>query len=148
MTFRQQLLSSSNCCLLFSARGRHREQQIVVDVAQLLGPLVSVHDTLPLLSDLDCLATICLFKNNVSTARWDWCSWLFSNIVAYLCAVMSGIKCHKDCLSVWLVCIVFVEDILGRTRAEFENGDGQAQRKDIWSAVTELSIAPRARTSK
>ena len=38
MTFRQQLLSSSNCCLLFSARGRHREQQIVVDVAQLVGP--------------------------------------------------------------------------------------------------------------
>ena len=38
MTFRQQLLSSSNCCLLFSARCRHREQQIVVDVAQLVGP--------------------------------------------------------------------------------------------------------------
>ena len=38
MTFRQQLLSSLNCCLLFSARGRHREQQIVVDVAQLVGP--------------------------------------------------------------------------------------------------------------
>ena len=56
MTFRQQLLSSANCCLLFSARGRHREQQIVVDVAQLVGPLVSVHDTLTLLSDLDCLA--------------------------------------------------------------------------------------------
>ena len=50
MTFRQQLLSSSNCYLLFSARGRHREQQIVVDVAQLVGPLVSVHDTLTLLS--------------------------------------------------------------------------------------------------
>ena len=32
MTFRQQLLSSSNCCLLFSARGCRREQQIVVDV--------------------------------------------------------------------------------------------------------------------
>ena len=38
MTFRQQLLSSSNCCLLFSARGHHREHQIVVDVAQLVGP--------------------------------------------------------------------------------------------------------------
>ena len=38
MTFGQQLLSSSNCCLLSSARGRHREQQTVVDVAQLVGP--------------------------------------------------------------------------------------------------------------
>ena len=38
MTFRQQLLSFSNCCLLFSARGRHREQQIVIDVTQLVGP--------------------------------------------------------------------------------------------------------------
>ena len=38
MTFRQQLLSSPNCCLLSSARGCHREQQIVVDVAQLVGP--------------------------------------------------------------------------------------------------------------
>jgi len=56
VTFRQQLLSSSNSCLLSSARGRHREQQIVGDVAQLVGPLVSVHDTLTLLSDLDCLA--------------------------------------------------------------------------------------------
>ena len=54
--FRHQVLFSSNCCLLFSARGRHREQQIVVDVAQLVGPLVSVHDTPTLLSDLDCLA--------------------------------------------------------------------------------------------
>jgi len=36
--FRQQLLSSSNCCLLSSASGRHREQQIVVDAAQLVGP--------------------------------------------------------------------------------------------------------------
>ena len=50
MTFRQQLLSSSNCYLLFSASGRHREQQIVVDVAQLVGHLVSVHDTLTLVS--------------------------------------------------------------------------------------------------
>ena len=36
VTFRQQLLSSSNCCLLSSAKGRHREQKIVVDVAQLV----------------------------------------------------------------------------------------------------------------
>jgi len=56
VTFRQQLLSSSNCCLLSSARGRHRKQQIVVEVAELVGPLVSVHDTLTLLSNLDCLA--------------------------------------------------------------------------------------------
>ena len=55
-TWRQ--LSSSNCCLLSSVRGRHKEQQIVVDVAQLVGPLVSVHDTLTLLSDLDCLANL------------------------------------------------------------------------------------------
>jgi len=51
----QQLLSSLKCCLLFSVRGRRREQQIVVDLSQLVGPLVSVHDTLTLLSDLDCL---------------------------------------------------------------------------------------------
>ena len=53
VTFRQQLLSSSNCCLLSSARDHHREQQIVVDVAQLVSLLVSVHDTLTLLSNLD-----------------------------------------------------------------------------------------------
>ena len=39
--------------LLFAVL-RHREQQIVVDVSQLVGPLVSVHDTLTLLSELDC----------------------------------------------------------------------------------------------
>ena len=33
-----QLLSSSTFCLLSSARSRHREQQIVVDMAQLVGP--------------------------------------------------------------------------------------------------------------
>ena len=57
MTFRQQLQSSTNCCLLSSARGRHREQQIVVDMAQLVAPLVSVHDTLTLLSKFSQLLT-------------------------------------------------------------------------------------------
>ena len=102
MTFRQQLLSSSNCCLLSSARGRHREQQIVVHMAQLVGPLVSVHDTLTLLSDLDCLANppcslvwltgddrslvpvngcfkILMFNFNVYINRWG-----FSSLFTYL----------------------------------------------------------------
>jgi len=55
MLRQQQLLSSSNCSLLSSISGRYREQQIVIDVFQLVGPS-SVHDTLTLLSDLDCLA--------------------------------------------------------------------------------------------
>jgi len=71
VTFRQQLLSSPNCCLLSSARGRHREQQIVVDVAQLVGPLVSVHDTLkkvvrmlyPVYSSFYCLTTVLMLNN-------------------------------------------------------------------------------------
>ena len=67
MTFRQQLLSSSNCCLLFSAKGRHREQQIFVDVAQ----LVSVHNALTLLSDVDCLALIHQFD----TLYASFCLW-------------------------------------------------------------------------
>ena len=56
MTFWQELMSSWNCCFAVRpARGYHREQQIVVDVGQLV-PLVSVHDTFTLQSDLDCLA--------------------------------------------------------------------------------------------
>ena len=58
VTFRQQLLSSSNCCLLFSARGRHREQRIVVDVAQLVAP---IFDCLyHLIYDSDCGAHRCI----------------------------------------------------------------------------------------
>jgi len=41
-----------------------------------------------------------------------------------------------------------VEGILGRTRAEFEGGDGQAEREGLGSAVTKQRIASRARTSK
>jgi len=43
---------------------------------------------------------------------------------------------------------LFVEGILGRTRAESKGGDGEAKREGFGSAVTELGIASRAGASE
>jgi len=43
-----------------------------------------------------------------------------------------------------LVGAVFLEGILGRTRAEFEAGDGESEREVFRASVTEHSFAPGA----
>ena len=40
--------------------------------------------------------------------------------------------------------VVFLEGVLGRTRTEFEAGDGQSEREVFRASVTEHSITPGA----
>ena len=64
--------------MLSSARGSRRERQIVVDVAQLVGPLVSVYIVydLTLVVDLDCLVDtdvkFVFFKIRTSLVKFEF----------------------------------------------------------------------------